>query len=467
MSACRLLSALLTIFLLTGAFAAPALADYQSVLSEEVSDGRTVQANGCFVSFSITNGSLAAHVSSPDHAAEDAHVPAGQSYYYYNLLRIYVQSVNGNRATVSIDKFVSNSSAASGTKVSCDTPGQTALGGDVVSFPITIENNDPSDHTYTLSSYNDVNWKTWFEYGKKGVYQISVPSNQSRTVDLMVQTLGSTGVGKKNVWGHVDKVRFDVSVDITSANKSAEVSAKVSSAIAYIGDKITYDLGIKNLKSDEGVFTLAVTGLPQNWYGRFKETAASPGEIAKAVVPGSSEKSIVLEIVPPYSVTPGNYGFTAVVTGPDGLGISKNLTLTLKSGGGMTVTAPKLSYNTKPGQAFTVDLYVSNSGQGTALTNVYVDTEAPDGWIIQSSPNRTNSIKPGGSQTFTLTVTPPGNIVASDYEVNAKVRSDQSMVEKDYRIQVTTDSYIPYIGFGIIALVLIGLVAVYMKFGRR
>jgi hypothetical protein len=197
MSAYRLLSAFLAIFLLAGALSAPAMADYQQVLSEEVSDGRTVQANGCYVGFSISNGSLSVHVSGPDYPPDDAHIPAGQSYYYYNLLRIYVESVNGSRALVSVDKVVPGSGTPGGTRIYCDTPGLTALGGDEVSFPITIENNDPSDHTYSLSAYSDMNWKTWFEYQNKGVYQIYVPSKQSRTVDLMVQTLGSTGVGVK------------------------------------------------------------------------------------------------------------------------------------------------------------------------------------------------------------------------------------------------------------------------------
>ena len=79
-------------------------------------------------------------------------------------------------------------------------------------------------------------------------------------------------------------------------------------------------------------------------------------------------------------------------------------------------------------------VYVSNTGQGSALTNVYLETTAPEGWLIQTSPNRTNSIKAGESQAFTLAVQPPGNIVASDYEVNVKVKSDQAEKEKDYRI---------------------------------
>ena len=464
----KTIMALLAIFLLAGAVQAPAFSEsYESVFSDWANDGKVVMANDCYVDLSISNGSLEAHVSGPDHPAADVNIPAGQTYYYYNVLRIYVASVNDSRAYVSVDKFVSSSGTSSGTHVSCDIPGQTALGGDVVSFPLVIQNNDQSDHTYTLSSSSDVSWKTWFQYGDKGVYKVAVPATQSKTVNLMVQTWSNTAVGEKKVVASVDNIKLDVFVDITSANRSADVSTDVSSKIAHIGDQVSYGVSIKNLQASENHYDLSVTGLPENWYARYKESDAATEEIDEAVVPGTSTKSMVLEIVPPYSVAPGDYNFSAVVKGPDGLSMSKNLTLTLKSGGGMSVTTTKLAYNAKAGETFKIEMYVSNSGQGTSLTNAYVDVSAPDGWIVSCSPERVNSIKPGDTQDFTLSVQSPGNVVASDYEVSAKAKSDQAESDKDFRITIQTESYIPYIGGGIIVLVIIGLVVMYRKYGRR
>ncbi len=464
----RTVLAILAIFLLAGAIQPPALSEnYASVFSDLVTDSKTVQANGCIVGISIANGSLRAHVSCPDYSADDVTIPAGHTYYYHNVLRIFVDSVNGNSAYVAIDKTDFAAQASTGTNAYCELPAQTALGGDVVSFPLVIHNNERADHVYSLSAFSDVSWKTWFDYGGKGIYKINVPASQSKTIDLKVQTWGNTSVGEKKVVAYVDNIRLEVYVKITNANQSADVSAKVSSKIAYIGDKVTYDIGIKNLQAGENHYKLAVTGLPDNWYARFKETAASAQEIDEAVVPAASTKDLVLEVAPPYSVAPGDYGLTAIVTGPDGLNMYKNLTLTLKSGGGMSVRTPKLAYDAAPGQTFSINLYVSNDGQGTALTNVYVETKAPDGWIVQVAPNQTNSIKAGDTQTFTLSVQPPGNIVASDYELNAVVKSDQAQSAKDFRITVKADSIIPYLGGGIIVLVLVGLVVMYRKYGRR
>jgi len=84
---------------------------------------------------------------------------------------------------------------------------------------------------------------------------------------------------------------------------------------------------------------------------------------------------------------------------------------------------------------YCIVVYVSNSGQGAALTNAYSDVQAPQGWLIQVSPNRTNSIKAGDSQAFNITI--------------------------------QTESYIPYIGAAVLILVAAGLFFIYRKYGRR
>jgi uncharacterized membrane protein len=452
----------------------PAAADsYETVFSDWVTDGQIVHVNGCYATFNLTNGSttVQATVSGPGAAEQVVNIPLGQAYYYPGLIRIYLVNVDqvNHKAFVDIASLSSSgdSSQPTGTKLTCNTPGQTALAGDVVTFPITINNYNDGDRTFTLSSSTDTGWSVGFTYGGKGIYKVYVPKSQSQVVNLEVHTSASTPVGEHKVTAKVDSTSIDVYVYITSVNQSVEVSTTVGSKIAAIGDKIYYDVHLKNLQSSENVYNLSVSGLPDSWYYRFKETAASTDEMAEVVVPASSEKSLVLEIVPPYNVAEGDYNFTATVGSGDGTKIDKGLTLKLKSGSGMTVTTSKLAYDAKPGQSFNIDIYVTNNGRGAALTNVYPDVKAPDGWTVVVSPNRTNSIKAGESQKFTLSIVPPGNIVASDYEVDANVKSDQAETDKVYRVTVSTESYIPYIGAGLILVVLVGLVLMYKKYGRR
>ena len=133
----------------------------------------------------------------------------------------------------------------------------------------------------------------------------------------------------------------------------------------------------------------------------------------------------------------------------------------------MAVSGEKQAYDAKPGQTLNINVYVTNDGKGAALTNVYPDVSAPSGWIVSTSPSRVNSLKAGESQMFTVNVQPPANIVASDYDLTVAVKSDQDQGSSSFRITITTDSIVPYIGGGIVLVVIVGLVLMFRKYGRR
>jgi len=398
-------------------------------------------------------------------------VTPGNSMDFYDIIRIFVVEVNRSTDRVYMDISAPAQSsiapAQSGTALTCTVPGQKALGGDSVTFPIAIQNNDRDGHTYSLSASSDAGWGLSFLSGGKNVYKVYVPGQQSLTVDLTVQTSAATGIGEKKVTARVDSNPIDLYVDVTSVNHTTDVSAKYSSVVASVGDKILYELHIRNSRPAESDYRLAMTDLPSGWFYRFKEDAASTAEISETIVAAGAVKTVALEIMPPYSVSPGDYAFTATVTSPDNDVITKSLALKLKSGADMIVSTPRLSYDAKPGETFEVDLYVNNAGRGVALTNVIAETTAPSGWLVTVSPNLTASIAAGTSGTIRVKIQPPGNIVASDYPVSIKVKSDQGAKNFDYTIKVSTESYIPYIGAGIIIVVVVGLFLAVRKFGRR
>ncbi|MCD1296336.1 alpha-galactosidase [Methanocella sp. CWC-04] len=465
----RIILPLLMLLLTASAIPASADSGYQTVYSNWVNSGEIVQANGCYVNITVAGpGYVHAVVKSPEYPDGDVTISTGNSYYYYGVIKIYVVEVDESigRALVDISKPV-DSVETSGTTLTCDVPGQLALGGDSISFPIIIKNDNGDDKTYTLSSSSDAGWETGFMYGDKGIYKIYVPQGQSKTVNLVVETTASSDIGEKKVTAKVDSLSIDLYVYITSVNQTTEISSRYSSKISSIGEKSLYELSIKNIQSTENSYGLSVDGLPENWYYRFKESSTSTDEMAEVIVPADSVKTIILEIVPPYSVTEGEYNFTAKIETPDGVTIEKDLTLKLKSSVGMTVTSSKLAYDSKPGETFSIDVYVTNDGTGGTLTNVNPEVTAPDGWVINCYPEMISTIKAGETQKFTISVQSPGNIVASDYEVDIDVNSDQVMKEKTYRITIATESYIPYIGGAIIIMVLAGLVLVFRKYGRR
>ncbi len=287
-------------------------------------------------------------------------------------------------------------------------------------------------------------------------------------MNLVVDTAYVSTVGKHDITVRADGYSITLSVMITSVNNSAQLSAQVESVIASLGSNIYYDIGLQNLQAQSNDYKLSVTGLPENWYYRYVSARGSTDEMAEAVVPADSTKNIVLQIVPPLSAQVGDYNFTATMTTPDGIVISKALTLRLKGAVSMAVSTDQLSYSTGPGQAFNVKVYVTNNGQGGSLTNVYPDVQAPSGWTVNVTPAMVNSIKPDETQVFTVNVQPPANIVANVYALNMAVKSDQSTsATTNYQITITTISIVPYIGGAVVLMVIGGLVVMYRKYGRR
>ena len=348
------------------------------------------------------------------------------------------------------------------------TPGQTALAGDSVSFPITITNNNDGDRTYTLTASGASGWGTSFELGSKSIYQVTVPKSQSQTVEFVVQAPYTAKIGQQSFTVSTGDASTNVNVDITSVNESVSVSPKVSTVISYVGSKAYYDISLENLQAQDNDYKLSVTGLPNdNWYSAYLSSRTSTDEMAETIVPASTTQGIVLEIAPPYNAEAGTYNFTAVVTTADGLVISKNLTLQLKSGTGMSVSYDQLAYSSNAGDTIKIPIYVTNTGTAT-LTNVYASVTAPSNWVVTSSPNSSSTLQAGKTQTFYLSVQSPGNIVASDYSVVVTAKSDQEAAsDETFRITITTQSYIPYIGGGLILVVLVGLFVMYRKYGRR
>jgi uncharacterized membrane protein len=444
---------------------------YSPVFAGWVSNGTIQSANGYNIIFTIPANatSVGIEVQGTGYPREVVTVTEGNPYYYYNALVINVVQLDSNasRAYVDIERPAATPTPApTGTRIYCDTPGQRALAGDTVTFPIVIQNYD-ADRTYTLAASNDAGWTTGFEYNGRDIYQIFVPQGQSRTVNLQVKTSYASPVGEKHVTAKADSNSIGLAISITSANSSADVTTKVSSVIAALGDKIYYDVSINNKQDNDNTYTLAVTGLPDGWYYRYVETRGSTSEMAEAVVPASSTKNIVLEIVPALSAGEGDFNFTAVITTPDGVAVNKDMALKLKGSASMAVSSEKQAYDAKPGQTVAIKVYVTNDGKGAALTNVYPDVSAPTGWTVTSSPSQVNSLKAGETQMFTVSVQPPANIVASEYDVTVAVKSDQDQGSSSFRIKVSTDSIVPYVGGVIVIAIIGGLVLMYRKYGRR
>ena len=246
----------------------------------------------------------------------------------------------------------------------------------------------------------------------------------------------------------------------------AEVSSKSPSKTAMVGENPLYQIKIKNSGKADDTYGLDIDGLPEDWYSRYKETEEGKEDISELFIGSGEEKTLYLEFVPPYDVEIGEYNFTSLIQSSTG---QYELELTLKVRGSykMRLYSRRLSYEVKRGERASIELTASNAGKGGTITNIKPEISAPEGWTATINPKEVTSLKPGESETFTMKITPPGDITPSDYKVTVKIKSDQLEEEEDFRIIVEESSNVALYGTVIIVIVILALAFMFRKYGRR
>ena len=246
----------------------------------------------------------------------------------------------------------------------------------------------------------------------------------------------------------------------------ADVSVKSPSKTVMVGKNPVYEFEMKNIGKCDDTYRLTLQGLPDRWYSRYKESAAGTEEISEIFIKSGDVKTLYLEFVPPYNVETGEYNFTSIVESST-RSYEQNLTLKMRGSHDMRVYSSRYRYEVNKGDTVSFDVSVSNRGSGGSLTNISVEVSASEGWSADVTPKSVASLKPGDRRTFTIKVVPPADIVASDYKLSVKVKSEQVEKEDEFVIELKERSNIAIYGVVILVVVIVGLWYMFRKYGRR
>ena len=95
---------------------------------------------------------------------------------------------------------------------------------------------------------------------------------------------------------------------------------------------------------------------------------------------------------------------------------------------------------------------------------------SPAGWEITFDPKEIDSLASGEDQEVKITIKPPQKTISGDYEVNITAKPDKKYdVEDsiDVRVTVVTATIWGWVGVIIVVLVIIGLIVMFLRLGRR
>lgn len=106
---------------------------------------------------------------------------------------------------------------------------------------------------------------------------------------------------------------------------------------------------------------------------------------------------------------------------------------------------------------------------GTAdIDKVNFSSTKPEGWTIEFTPDTVDSLEALNVQTVDVSIKPPPETIAGDYQITLKASGSQAMAQ-DLNIRITVESPTiwGWVGVIIIVLVIGSLVVIFMRFSRR
>jgi uncharacterized membrane protein len=126
-------------------------------------------------------------------------------------------------------------------------------------------------------------------------------------------------------------------------------------------------------------------------------------------------------------------------------------------------------YNTtaKAGRDNTFSVKVTNTGTA-AIENIAFSSDKPDGWEIAPKPEKIDKMETSSEQAVDFNIKPPPKTVAGDYMITLTISGKQASADRmSIRVTVETPAIWGWVGVIIILIVVVGLIAIFMRFGRR
>jgi uncharacterized membrane protein len=224
-------------------------------------------------------------------------------------------------------------------------------------------------------------------------------------------------------------------------------------------------LEVDNKLDKDTIYNLSSQG-PENWEVNFKP-AYEDKFISSLRVKADQSQSMAITVKPFPLAKPGEYPIWVRVSSAEAkaeVELTVVLTGTYKLDAG-TATG-LLSLNAVRGKEGNISVYVKNSGSAL-LNNVAFMSIKPENWKVEFSPEKIETLPPGELKQVEVSITPAEKALVGDYSVG--IRADAGKLSKNMELRVTVlaSTAWGWIGIGIIVLVMVGLVVLFIRLGRR
>jgi len=297
---------------------------------------------------------------------------------------------------------------------------------------------------------------------------IEVPGNASAGDYMVTLTASGDEVSAKEV-----DIRITVSVPVTEP--SIEIRALYPTLEGIAGEDFVFEVEFQNIGAsmtgDPVIFNLQTTA-PPDWevymtppYEKEKKLSAI------SLKPGFTFTDKTRVVVSPLFwplPEPGEYKITLTADSGE-LQDTVELTARITARYALLLLPSAERYNTTATSGKDNYFEVTAGNLGTAAINdIKLSSGKPEGWTIEFTPEKVDSLEALDSQKIDVNIKPPPETIAGDYSISLKASGVQATArDLDIRVTVESPTIWGWVGVIIIVLVVAGLVVTFLRFSRR
>jgi len=346
-------------------------------------------------------------------------------------------------------------------------------------FPIVVENlGEAAIDNIKFSADGPDGWEIEFSPDKV----VSLEALDSEVTEIIIKTSSRADTGDYMVTIRAsgeqvsaDKIDIRVTLKGPVTEAMVELSPLYPRLEAIAGGDFVFEvefaymgLEITDESRDFNLRTIA----PKGWEVYMtppyeKEKKVSAIRLKPAFSPGN--KLRVVATAPFWPLPePGEYKITLeAISGEVKGSIEFKAVITAKYILFVVPVAERYNTTAKAGEDNFFSISVGNLGTA-AVNDIKLSSTGPEGWQIEFSPDKVDSIEAIADQVIDVNIKPPSKTIAGDYVISLRASGKQtSSGEINIRVTVETPTIWGWVGVGIILVVVAGLVVIFLRFSRR
>ena len=366
---------------------------------------------------------------------------------------------------------------ARGFSVSPEYTGVILYQGDSANIDLVVANRGRSDEDINLmvTSIPD-GWKAWVKTYDFAVSGVHVKSDKTKTLTLRIELGSDSKPGKYTLGIRAQSrdrslsSRSKVGV-VVKEKKEKKKPGGINIVTSYpvlrgpTDSKFEFSLEVENKVDKDSILNLSAQG-PENWDINFKP-AYEDKYISSLRIKANQNQTVAIEIKPYPWAKPGEYPIKVNISSPEAKGeveLVVALTGTYKLDAG--TKDGLLSLNALRGKESNISFYVQNNGSAP-LNNVKFLSFKPENWKVKFNPENFEVLAPQELKQVEAIITPDEQALVGDYSVGFRVESGKISKTIELRVTANASSAWGFLGLGIIFLVVICLIVLFVRLGRR